>query len=79
VELTPAKRIVEAITFDTVDPAFSGELIMEVTFEPAANGTTVTLIYMNLPAGVRPEDNEAGTQSSLEKLARFVERGTYEG
>src|SRR6266702_8150528 len=30
VELTAARRIVEAITFDSVDPAFSGEMIMEV-------------------------------------------------
>lgn len=79
VELTPAKRIVEAITFDTLDPAFSGEMIMEVTFEAEANGTTVTLIYTNLPAGIRPEDNQAGTQSSLEKLARFVEQEGEEG
>jgi hypothetical protein len=25
------------------------------------------------PPGVRPEDNEAGIESSLEKLARYVE------
>ena len=79
VELAPAKRIVEAITFDAVDPAFSGEMIMEVTFEAEANGTTVTIVFENLPAGIRPEDNEAGTQSSIEKLARFVEQGGYEG
>ncbi|HJZ49971.1 MAG TPA: SRPBCC domain-containing protein, partial [Roseiflexaceae bacterium] len=30
VELTPPSRIVEAITFDSDDPAFSGEMIMEV-------------------------------------------------
>jgi len=33
VELTPPRRIVEAITFDSVDPAFSGEMIMVVTLE----------------------------------------------
>ena len=50
---------------------------MEVTLDAEANGTTVTIVFTNLPAGVRPEDNEAGTQSSLEKLARYVEdRGT---
>src|SRR5947209_13305647 len=33
VELTPPRRIVESITFDAVDPALSGEMIMEVTLE----------------------------------------------
>ena len=52
---------------------------MEVPFEAAANGTTVTVAFTNLPAGIRPEDNAAGTQSSLEKLARLVEQGEYAG
>ena len=38
VELTPPKRIVEAVTFDSEDPAFSEEMIMEI--DPA-----------NLPGG----------------------------
>jgi uncharacterized protein YndB with AHSA1/START domain len=75
VELTPPRKIVEAITFDAVDPAFSGEMIMEVTLEAENGGTTVSLLFKGIPSGVRPEDNEAGTQSSLEKLARYVEEG----
>jgi uncharacterized protein YndB with AHSA1/START domain len=74
VDLTPPKRIVEAITFDSVDPALAGEMLMEVTFEAEASGTTVTIVFTNIPAGIRPADNEAGTQSSLEKLARYVEQ-----
>ena len=73
VELTPPSRIVEAISFDSPDPAFSGEMLMEVTLEPGQGGTTVTIDFKNLPPGVRPEDNQAGTQSALEKLARYVE------
>lgn len=73
VELTPPGRIVEAITFDTVDPAFSGEMIMEVTFEAEDNGTTVSILFKDIPPGIRPEDNEAGTRETLEKLARYVE------
>jgi uncharacterized protein YndB with AHSA1/START domain len=75
VELTPPRRIVEAITFDAPDPAFAGELRMEVTFEPEAGGTRVTFAFTDLPPGIRPEDNEAGTRSALEKLARYVEQG----
>ncbi len=73
VELTPPRKIVEAITFDAVDPAFSGEMIMEVTFEAEDGGTTVSIFFKDIPSGIRPQDNEAGTQSSLEKLARYVE------
>ncbi len=73
VELTPPSRIVEAITFDSVDPAFSGEMIMAVTFEAEDDGTRVSIVFKDIPSGIRPEDNEAGTRSTLEKLARFVE------
>jgi len=73
VELTPPRRIVEAITFDSSDPRFAGEMIMEVTLEAADGGTLVTIVFKDIPVGIRPEDNEAGTLSSLEKLARYVE------
>ena len=53
--------------------AFSGEMIMEVTFEAADSGTTVTIVFKDIPSGIRPQDNEAGTRSTLEKLARYVE------
>jgi uncharacterized protein YndB with AHSA1/START domain len=73
VELTPPRRIVEAITFDSADPAFAGEMIMEVTLEPEDGGTSVSIVFTNIPSGIRPEDNEIGTRSALEKLARYLE------
>ena len=73
VELAPPTRIVQAIRFETEDPAFSGEMTMTVTFEDRDGGTDVTVLFENLPPGIRPEDNDAGTRSSLEKLARYVE------
>lgn len=72
-ELIPDRKIVEAITFDTDNPNLSGEMIMEVTLEESENGTTVTFLFRNIPSGIRPEDNEAGTKSSLDKLAKYVE------
>lgn len=72
VELTPS-RIVQAITFDSMDPAFSGEMTMVVTFEDRNGGTEVTILFERIPPGIRPEDNDAGTRSSLEKLARYIE------
>jgi uncharacterized protein YndB with AHSA1/START domain len=75
VDLTPPRRIVEAITFDSADPAFAGEMRMEVTFAAEADGTTVSLVFTEIPPGIRSEDNETGTRSALEKLARYVEQG----
>ena len=72
-ELIPAKKIIQAITFDSNDPVFAEEMIMEVTFEVEKDGTKVTILFTNIPPAIRPEDNEAGTASSLEKLARYVE------
>src|SRR4029450_4140534 len=73
VELMPPTRIVQAISFDSVDPAFSREMTMVVTFEERNGGTEVTIVCEHLPSGIRPEDNEAGCRSSLEKLARYLE------
>jgi uncharacterized protein YndB with AHSA1/START domain len=70
VELAPPCRIVEAVNFVTTDPAFFGEITMTVTFEEVSGGTEVTLVFENLPPGLRAEDNEAGSRLSLEQLAR---------
>ena len=74
-ELTPPSRIVEAITFDSADPAFAGELTMEVTLADHAGGTLVSVVFTDIPPGIRPEDNAAGTRSALEQLARYVAQG----
>jgi uncharacterized protein YndB with AHSA1/START domain len=70
VELSP-QRIVEAINFVTEDPAFLGEMTMTATFKAASGGTEVTLLFENLPPGLRPEDNEEGARLSLAQLARY--------
>ena len=73
VELVPNEKIVEAIEFETLDPAFAGEMTMTVTLAEVAGGTEVNLRYENVPVGIRLEDNEAGTRSSLQKLAALLE------
>jgi SAM-dependent methyltransferase len=73
VELTPARRIVETIDFVTTDPALQGEMRMAATFEPVADGTKLTMLFENLPPGLRPEDNEAGARLSLGQLAKRFE------
>jgi uncharacterized protein YndB with AHSA1/START domain len=72
-ELIPNEKIVEVIEFESDDPAFAGEMTMTVTLADAAGGTEVSLQYDNVPTGIRPEDNEAGSRSSLQKLAALLE------
>jgi uncharacterized protein YndB with AHSA1/START domain len=73
VELAPPRRIVEAVSFVTTDPAFFGEMTLIATFEEMSGGAEVTLVFENLPPGLRAEDNEAGSRLSLEQLARRFE------
>ena len=70
VELSPPRRIVEAVTFVTDDPAFAGEMMMTITLAEAPGGTEATLEFADLPPGLRPEDNDEGARLSLEQLAR---------
>jgi uncharacterized protein YndB with AHSA1/START domain len=70
VELAPPDRIVEEISFVTTDPALLAETTMTATFEEISGGTQVTLLFENLPPGLRAEDNDTGAQLSLKQLAR---------
>jgi len=72
VEFDPPRRIIEAVTFDSDNEAFAGEMSLTVTIEPVPDGTKVTMLFENLPPGVRPEDNELGARQSLEQLARHL-------
>lgn len=72
IELSPHSKIVQAVNFDTSDPMFSGEMIMEITLRPTNGGTNVTFTFKDIPVGIKPADNEAGTMSSLNKLAAYV-------
>jgi uncharacterized protein YndB with AHSA1/START domain len=70
VELAPPYKIIETVNFVTTDRAFRGEMMTTATFEEVPGGTEVTLVFKNLPPGLRAEDNEAGSRLSLEQLAR---------
>lgn len=59
--------------FNWPDPALAGEMTVHTTLEPAGAGTRITMLCENIPSGIRPEDNEAGCRSTLEKLAAYVE------
>jgi uncharacterized protein YndB with AHSA1/START domain len=71
--LVPGEVVVEALAFETDDPALQGTITMTWTLREADDATEVDLLQEGLPDAVRPEDNETGTRSSLTKLAAYVE------
>jgi uncharacterized protein YndB with AHSA1/START domain len=76
VELVPDEKIVEAIEFESQAPGFAGEMTMTTRLADAdGGGTEVTILCEDLPAGIRPQDNETGTRQSLHKLAALLENG----
>ena len=74
VELVPDERIEQAVTFESDDPAFAGEMRIIWTLKPGQRGTLVTVRCEDVPPGIRPEDHQAGLTSTLNNLAAFVEK-----
>ena len=72
ITLQENKKVVMGIRFESGSPGFVGEMIMEVRLERQGGSTLVTILFTNLPLGVRPEDNEKGTEQSLDKLEQYV-------
>jgi predicted nucleotidyltransferase/uncharacterized protein YndB with AHSA1/START domain len=67
----PNERVVERIHFDA--PERAGEMTVTTALRDVADGTEVTMRFENLPASIRPEDNEEGTRQALVRLAELVE------
>ncbi|HKY37321.1 MAG TPA: SRPBCC family protein [Polyangiaceae bacterium] len=76
VEMLPGRRIKQSVEFESSDAAFAGEMMMTWSFDAVPDGTLVTVTAENVPRGISKQDHDAGMQSSLENLARFVERPT---
>lgn len=72
-QLIPDEKVVWLTQFESSDPAFAGEMKLTWSFSDTPGGTEVTVLCENIPAGIRPEDNEAGSRSTLENLAAFLE------
>ena len=74
IKLVPNEQVVEAVEFETADPSLRGEMIITITLTDAdGGGTDILAVHDGLPRGLSPTDNETGWQSSLAKLAAFVE------
>ncbi|WP_405219065.1 SRPBCC domain-containing protein [Agrococcus sp. Ld7] len=72
IELVPGRRVVQGVTFESVEPRFAGEMVMRWQLEPVAAGTRVTVSASDVPAGISRADHELGLGSSLANLARYL-------
>jgi uncharacterized protein YndB with AHSA1/START domain len=73
-DIVPDDRVVQAVDFVADDPAFAGTMTMTWTVEEHDRGTRVAIIAEDVPDGISAEDHEVGLNSSLDNLARHIER-----
>jgi uncharacterized protein YndB with AHSA1/START domain len=73
--LVPDGLVVQAIEFESDDPAMQGEMIVTYRLEEAGGGTDLIGVHEGLPPGVAAADNELGWNMSIAKLAALVEHG----
>jgi len=73
VELLPEEKIVEAVRFQSDDPAFAGTMTITTTLTPVCDGTKVTFTAEDVPAGISEADHRADMESTLRNLANFLE------
>lgn len=75
VELLPGRRIVLAVSFPSPDPSFAGVMKMTWTFDPEGEGTRVTIVADDVPAGISRADHEMGMRSTLANLQGYMKPG----
>ena len=73
VRLVPDTEVVQAVEFETDDPALQGEMTITYLLADADGGTDLVGVHEGLPPGVPPADNELGWSISVGKLAALVE------
>jgi uncharacterized protein YndB with AHSA1/START domain len=73
VDLVPGVRVVQAVDFESTDPAYSGTMTMTWELTEVAGGTRVDIRAENVPVGISAKDHAAGLTSSLENLANFLQ------
>lgn len=75
VDVVPNQRVVQAVDFVSVDPAFTGTMTMTWELSAEDDGTRVAIKAEDVPVGISAADHVAGMQSSLANLAAYLEAG----
>ncbi len=79
VEITPGRKLAQAVDFVSDDPAFSGTMTMVWRLDRVAGGTRVDICAHDVPDGISADDHAAGLASSLSHLAAYLARGSRRG
>lgn len=74
VDIVPGERVIQEVEFPSDDPAFAGTMTGTWSVAPVNGGTQVELRADGVPSGISAEDHAAGLASSLDNLARYLER-----
>lgn len=74
VELVPGVRVVQAVDFESDDPAFAGTMTMTWELVVTDDGTRVEIRAEDVPDGISASDHAAGLGSSLSNLAAYLDR-----
>lgn len=74
IRLIPFEQIVWRVTFESDQPEFAGVMTITWSLVEKDGATEVSVLFEDIPTGIRLEDNEEGSRQSLAKLAAFVER-----
>ena len=74
VDIVPGERVVQAVDFVSDDPAYADTMIMTWEVAAADSGTRVNIVAEDVPDGISAEDHASGLDSSLTKLAAYLEQ-----
>jgi uncharacterized protein YndB with AHSA1/START domain len=74
VDIVPGERVVQAVDFVSNDPAYAGTMTMTWEVTAAGARTRVNIVARDVPDGISAEDHAAGLDSSLTKLASYLEQ-----
>jgi uncharacterized protein YndB with AHSA1/START domain len=74
VRLVEDAEVVQAVSFETDDPALQGEMTIRYVLAPTdgGRGTRLEAVHESVPPDVDLADNELGWTMSLRKLAALV-------
>ena len=75
VEVVPGERLVQAVDFESDDPAFAGTMTMSWSVAADPAGARVEILAENVPSGISAEDHEDGITASLDNLAAHLAAG----
>ncbi|MER6279400.1 SRPBCC domain-containing protein [Streptomyces sp900105245] len=73
--LVPDVLVVEVFAFESLDAALRSTMTLTTKLTASGDGTDVEMLHEGVPDAVPREDNELGTRTALDNLARLVGEG----